>query len=154
MKPSPEDAPKPDPKTKLDPSTPAASAVRAHPDSGLSPKQTDTLYHMLIDKRRSLRSDHADHLDSGRFAGEPISEIEEAAAWDTSQSTMIDLAEGERRRLLQIDRALRKLSAGTYGVSEDSGEPIGYDRLAAIPWATLSAVDQEHLEREAKARGR
>jgi len=34
-----------------------------------------------------------------------------------------------------IDRALQKIEAGTYGVCEDTGQPIPYERLSLIPWA-------------------
>ncbi len=37
----------------------------------------------------------------------------------------------------RVDRALRKLEQGTYGVCEDCGKPIAEERLAAIPYATL-----------------
>ena len=98
--------------------------TRAHPDSGLTEDQTEQLARALLDKRRE-RWRGRPHLDAGRFTSERVAESEEAAAWDMSQSTLIDLAETERRLLLQIDRALRKLDDGTYGVSENSGEPIG-----------------------------
>jgi DnaK suppressor protein len=127
---------------------------RAHPDSGLTEKQTETLYRTLVDQRSRLAEERQAHLDSGRFQIERVAELEEAAAQDTSQSTLIGLAENERVLLLQLDRALRKMDNGTYGVSEISGEPIGFDRLQAVPWAALSAPDQEQLEHEARDRGR
>lgn len=132
----------------------AKERAHAHPDSGLTGEQTEALRRTLLDKRRALVEGHAEHLDSGRFMTERVSEPEEAAAVDTTQSTMIDLAEVERRQLMLVDRALAKLDAGTFGVSEDSGEPIGIDRLRAIPWATLSAADQEEREQEARTRSR
>lgn len=129
-----------------------AERPRAHPDAGLNDEQTALLHRMLTDHRRRLVEERRAHLDTGRFSDERVSESEEAAALDTSQSTMIDLAETERALLLQIDRALRRLQDGTYGVSEVSGEPIGFDRLRAVPWAALSAIDQEYLERQTRER--
>jgi DnaK suppressor protein len=43
------------------------------------------------------------------------------------------------QRLEQIDRALRKIADGTYGVSDVSGKPIPKDRLEAVPEATTLA---------------
>jgi DnaK suppressor protein len=123
-----------------------------HPDSDLTTEQAEELQRQLLEMRSRLLRGHEDHLDGGRFATEQVSEPEEAAAMDTSQSTLMDLAENERILLAQVDRALEKLRNATYGVSEESGEPIGFDRLRAIPWATLSVVDQERRERESKAR--
>jgi RNA polymerase-binding transcription factor len=35
----------------------------------------------------------------------------------------------------EVDRALERLSAGTYGTCETCGDPIPQERLEAIPWA-------------------
>jgi RNA polymerase-binding protein DksA len=40
-----------------------------------------------------------------------------------------------RHHLLEIDAAIRRLDAGTYGVCEGCGEPIGEGRLGARPVA-------------------
>jgi DnaK suppressor protein len=132
----------------------AAPRIQVHPDAGLSPEQAEELHRMLIERRRSLTGDVAEHSDIGRFGGDRVAEAEEAAAMDAAQSTMMELAEAERTLLAQITRALRKFEDGSYGVSEESGEPIGFDRLRAIPWATLTVRDQEIREREQRGRGR
>ena|ERR1700730_5252541 len=41
----------------------------------------------------------------------------------------------DRDTLAKIDRALRRIEAGTYGVSEFSGKPIPKARLEAVPYA-------------------
>ncbi len=42
-----------------------------------------------------------------------------------------------RAAIDEIDRALRKLDAGTYGVCEQCGQPIPQARLKALPYAAL-----------------
>jgi RNA polymerase-binding transcription factor DksA len=44
------------------------------------------------------------------------------------------LDEGVRDTLWQIDAALKRIEDGTYGICAISGEPIGVERLRAIPW--------------------
>lgn len=39
-------------------------------------------------------------------------------------------------RMKEIDKALQRIEAGTYGISEVSGEPIPIERLKAMPTAT------------------
>jgi DnaK suppressor protein len=39
--------------------------------------------------------------------------------------------------LADVERALEKLEDGTYGICDSCGEPIGEERLEAIPSATL-----------------
>ncbi|HHJ14192.1 MAG TPA: TraR/DksA family transcriptional regulator [Gammaproteobacteria bacterium] len=47
------------------------------------------------------------------------------------------LDEEARRTVQQIDQALARIRAGTYGLCERCGEPIGEERLKAIPYASL-----------------
>jgi DnaK suppressor protein len=44
-----------------------------------------------------------------------------------------------REHLRDLEDALAKIGTGRYGLSERSGRPIGYDRLAAVPWARVAA---------------
>ena len=41
----------------------------------------------------------------------------------------------DRDTLAKIERALRRIESGTYGVSEFSGKPIPKARLEAVPYA-------------------
>ena len=46
------------------------------------------------------------------------------------------LEENSENVLKEIDKALEKIDAGTFGVCETCGNPIAEERLAAIPYAT------------------
>ena len=46
------------------------------------------------------------------------------------------------RRLERVQRALRKIEEGTYGLSDDSGEPIPKGRLEALPQAVRTVEEQ------------
>ena len=46
------------------------------------------------------------------------------------------LLDHARRRLAEVDAALERVTAGSYGVCEVCGRPIGAERLAALPGAT------------------
>ncbi len=68
-----------------------------------------------------------------------------------SLSTSWHLMQARRDRtvdtLRQIDAALARIAAGTYGFCEESGEEIGLERLLAMPTARLSVEAQSDLER-------
>lgn len=51
--------------------------------------------------------------------------------------TQVDAAKKLDAKLRDVERALVKLDEGTYGVCDSCGEPIGAERLEAIPWASL-----------------
>lgn len=48
-----------------------------------------------------------------------------------------------KEKLIMIERALRKIENGSYGICEVTGETIGEKRLLAVPWTPVSihAVD-------------
>ncbi|WP_432543916.1 TraR/DksA family transcriptional regulator [Kineococcus sp. SYSU DK002] len=52
------------------------------------------------------------------------------------------LLEGARRRLDSVQDALKRLDAGTYGISVVSGEPIPVERLEALPDAATLAGEK------------
>jgi DnaK suppressor protein len=56
----------------------------------------------------------------------------------TAQGMDEAMASSFRGRLEAIDRALKRLDAGTYGLSVRSGEPIPAERLEADPAAELT----------------
>jgi DnaK suppressor protein len=57
------------------------------------------------------------------------------------------LTHNARELLAQNERALARIEAGTYGVCESCGEPIGKARLQAFPRATLCVACKQREER-------
>jgi RNA polymerase-binding transcription factor DksA len=47
----------------------------------------------------------------------------------------------------QVQHALHRIDAGTYGICESCGKPIGKYRLQAFPRATLCLVCKQAEER-------
>jgi DnaK suppressor protein len=74
---------------------------------------------------------------------EPEIEALEAAEQTREQDDALTFSQHDRALLGEVERALRKLDAGTYGISEASGEPIAFERLRAIPWARTDADEFE-----------
>ena len=57
------------------------------------------------------------------------------------------------RRLENVERALQKIDEGTYGLSDDSGEPIPKGRLEAVPEAVRTVEEQERYRETYRHRG-
>jgi DnaK suppressor protein len=49
-------------------------------------------------------------------------------------------------RLERVDRALKKIAEGTYGLSDRSGKPIPQERLEAVPEALYTLSEEQVLE--------
>ena len=101
--------------------------------SPLNHSQLSELHAALVLKRDQLR-----HSISGLGEPSPIGEpgdLADSATTEIAVGERTELASQERTLLAEIEHALLKLSNGTYGISEASGEPIRYERLSALPWA-------------------
>jgi DnaK suppressor protein len=77
---------------------------------------------------------------------QPIADEADAASKDVTDTISIHLNERNRRNLLNIERALGKISDGTYGQCESCGEKIEYKRLEKMPLAINCIECQEELE--------
>jgi DnaK suppressor protein len=51
------------------------------------------------------------------------------------------------RRLKVVERALQKIEEGTYGICDDTGEPIPKERLEAVPEAIYTIEVQNRREK-------
>jgi DnaK suppressor protein len=68
--------------------------------------------------------------------------VEDAGFADRSHRTeersrLISLVRALRSNLRDVDRALARIDAGTYGTCERCGTAIAPERLEALPWAVL-----------------
>jgi RNA polymerase-binding transcription factor DksA len=71
------------------------------------------------------------------------------AATDTyDRDLALGMLSSEQNALYQIDEALDRIRAGTYGVCELTGKPIEAARLEAVPWTRFTAAAEKQMERE------
>ncbi|MEU5399446.1 TraR/DksA family transcriptional regulator [Streptomyces sp. NPDC005963] len=82
--------------------------------------------------------------DSGGGAGDDDADM---GSKNITREHELSLAAGAREMLEQTERALLRLDAGTYGVCENCGKPIGKARMQAFPRATLCVECKQKQER-------
>jgi DnaK suppressor protein len=73
--------------------------------------------------------------------------LADQAAGTLDREVDYSLEESAEQVLGQIEAALARIEAGTYGMCERGDKPIGEERLEARPWATLCIDHQRELER-------
>jgi DnaK suppressor protein len=97
---------------------------------------------LLARERERINRAHArrGHQDTG----EPADEIDPAnLASDLYEDELEEgLADDLREQLAAVERAEARLTAGTYGRSTESGEPIPDERLEALPTAERTAEEE------------
>jgi DnaK suppressor protein len=122
----------------------------------MSTIDTDRFRTMLLEERgrieEALKRLHEEHSGTIDEETEEISGTSDNHLGDTATATLnreIDytLEENSEQVLAEIDAALRRLDAGTYGTCVRCGNPIGDARLEARPWAQLCIDDQRAQER-------
>jgi DnaK suppressor protein len=93
----------------------------------------------LLNRLRHLRKDFA---RSEKVSGD---EIDHAVA-QLEENTFLISQERISFQLLEIERALARLELGTFGICEETQEPIEPTRLLAIPYTRLSIEGAETRE--------
>jgi DnaK suppressor protein len=107
---------------------------------GLDPATLARLREELVRHREFLRAE----ID-GQGAdpdSDDVTFVDDAGFADRGHSTgersqVIAVVRALRSNLFDVERALSKMDAGTYGVCERCGRPISRERLEALPWAVL-----------------
>jgi RNA polymerase-binding transcription factor len=113
----------------------------------LTAPQRESLRQALQTKRAQLEQSLARLTEEAIEGGADSPELEDVAEGVIEDHDREALQEHDRRLLAEVLHALHKFEAGTYGLSEASGEPISLKRLRAVPWARLAVDEAERLER-------
>lgn len=107
---------------------------------------------ILLRKRSELVGDVSNMEDealrqsSGALSHQP-QHMAEQGTDAFEQAMSLDLAAVDRTLIREIDDALARIDAGTYGVCERTGVLIAPERLAELPWAKYSIEAARALER-------
>ena len=113
----------------------------------------------LLSQERERLQGIKEELDAVKDESQQDS-MEELSSYDQHQAdvatetfdrekdlSILDNIEGE---LADIEHALERIDAGTYGTCEACGKPIDDDRLEAVPAARFCVDDQVQAEREVR----
>ncbi len=87
----------------------------------------------------TLRDEHPGSLDEEveEIAATSDNHLAETATATLGREIDYTLGENSGELLAQIDAALRRIEAGTYGTCVSCGREIPLGRLEATPWASL-----------------
>ncbi|CAI6030280.1 TraR/DksA C4-type zinc finger protein [Cohnella sp. JJ-181] len=126
--------------------------------NGLNEKQLRHLKELLLAEKHDI--DRHFLLDIGDGETSIMDDTGELSSYDNHPADLgTETFERERdaaiddrykERRADVERALAKMEDGTYGLCEISGEPIGYERLEALPAVRYSIA---HAPAEAIADG-
>ena len=112
-------------------------------------KQRERLEELRVELARMVEGLEEDQQDRAESEGD----MTENDSGDMSQSLFTremdaTVEQTMEKRLESVDRALQKVEEGTYGICDDTGEPIPRGRLEAMPEAIYTVEAQQRRERE------
>ena len=105
----------------------------------------------LLEEKQKILERYRKKEDTQARIGEEVKEpgdLEDLSQMTYTQELLDNLSSREMFMLREIDYALQKMDAGTYGICEYCGEEIPIDRLRAIPWTRYHAHCAEKVEEE------
>lgn len=109
--------------------------------------QVEYFRQKLLDWKKSLLAQSQDTLEELRQGGLNQPDELDRASMETDKALDLRTKDRARKLISKINDALKRIEDGTYGYCEETGEPIGVERLEARPVATLSIEAQERHER-------
>jgi len=138
-----------------------APAARKTVSSGLSAKDLEFFRQRLLERRarllgdvRTLQNEARSQSggDSGVASSMPI-HMADLGTDNYEKEFTLNLIQGERTLLREIDEALARINDGTYGICLATGKPIGKARLRAKPWAKYCYEYVLEMERRQQGSG-
>jgi DnaK suppressor protein len=125
----------------------AESAHRECTPAGLPWENLGELRERLLKEKERILAQYQQDVWAARdIQEEGTEDLEELASMDVDRELLYALSETEREKLREIEDALERMAAGTYGVCLKSGHPIPMARLREVPWARYCAKHQTLIE--------
>jgi DnaK suppressor protein len=90
----------------------------------------------VLDERKRMEDDVARPFEDASDDDGSDSHMGDSASDTLAREMNLSLEENADRLLSEIDAALGRIDAGTYGQCERCGRPIDSERLEALPYAT------------------
>jgi DnaK suppressor protein len=129
-----------------------AKPEKAKASTAAAPEITQDRYEALRARLQEQRQEIVNMYNQDVRAGqestdEPTEDIVDRANNSYNRELMFSISDSERLLLLQIEDALNRMNAGTYGRCTNCGNGIHPLRLDAVPWARFCIDCQELAEK-------
>jgi DnaK suppressor protein len=119
----------------------------------MNDKQLDFFRARLEQQKADLLSSAGETTEHLREDTSIVPDPVDRATIEEEHALELRTRDRERKLLKKIAQALVRLDSGDYGYCDETGEPIGLQRLMARPTATLSLEAQQRREMKQKMFG-
>ena len=130
------------------------AALKKMPASAYMNEQQLAFFREQLAKMQRALLENAGHTSEHLREHQAEADVADQATIEEENALELRTRDRERKLLRKIDEALMRITNGSYGYSEETGEPIGIPRLLARPTATLTIDAQSRREQKQKLFGR
>lgn len=123
------------------------STSKANLDPAFIDRQREYLLRLQESLRSALEEAEAEEGEVRSSRVDTPREYEDDAQELDALEVDENLVVRDLARLQRVERALKKIDDGTYGVSDLSGQPIPRERLEVVPEAVLTVSEEQRLEK-------
>ncbi len=132
---------------------PRAKASHAENEEDAIPEKFKRYYKLLIELRNHVTGQVDQHSEETlkRSAKEDSGDL---SSYGTDGGTdsfdrdfALSLVANEQEALAEIEAAIQRIKAGTYGVCEQTAKPIPKERLTAVPFTRYTAEAMKEVEK-------
>lgn len=117
-------------------------------DEGFVARQKERLLELRAELLRIQRGMRGDEQNRSEEQGDATLDSGDQSQQMFDREMDASIGEQAGQRLGDVERALEKIEEGSYGISDESGEPIPKGRLEAAPEAVRTVDEQQSFERE------
>ena len=114
----------------------------------MNERQAEYFRTKLLDWKNSILEESKGTIEGMQQDTRNIPDSADRASEETDRALELRTRDRQRKLIIKIDAAIRRIDDGSYGYCEETGEPISLKRLDARPIATLSLEAQERHERK------
>jgi DnaK suppressor protein len=117
-------------------------------------KEHKEYFKNLLSKRLSDLLQEANRTVSGMTdLNENFPDPTDRATMESDRNFTLRIRDRERKLIGKIQEALDRIEDGTFGICEECGEEISFERLSARPVTTLCIDCKKRQENEERLRG-
>jgi DnaK suppressor protein len=118
----------------------------------LNKKEKQAYRKTLLEKKDRLIHKLSEvYTESKEIESDVAQDVVDKAESSYTKEFLLSLSDAERRQLMLIDQALKRIDSSDFGLCLSCRKPIGKKRLDVVPWAPYCIECQERKENEREA---
>lgn len=119
-------------------------------EGNMAKKKMDLYRKILNERLEKLIEEARKSMGGLTETKENYADPTDLASYESDRNFLLRIKDRERKLILKIKEAIKRIDDGTFGICEVCGDPIDHKRLKARPVTTLCIECKTEMEHEEK----